>query len=81
MNNETSFKLVKKIIAKHGGVRAFARMFGEETGDVSRWNTGKRIIHPRAVCSVCRVEKDILPYQLNSKVFPEDLKFVYAKKK
>ncbi len=81
MKDKNYSKIINEILTKYSSGREFAKMIGEEASDVSRWRYGKLSVSPRAVISICRLHKNISPHQLNSAVFPEDVKLTFTKEK
>jgi len=76
---EKSIKTISALLEKHESMRAFSRIIGEDSADVSRWKTGHKEVSVRAVISICRIF-GVKPSDLNS-VFPTDLEFVFKKSK
>ncbi len=76
-----SVELLNKIVAQYDSMNAFGRAIHEHTSDVSRWCAGKQAIKLRTVIEICRLHPKIKPYQLNSVLFPDDLEFIFNKKR
>jgi hypothetical protein len=76
-----SVNLINEITAQYDSMRAFAKTIQEHCSDVSRWCAGKSTIKLRAVIEICRLFPTIMPHQLNSEIFPEDLTFTFKRKK
>lgn len=70
---KTPHDLINELIDKYPSLRNFARTIREDASDVIRWRYAKAKIHARAVISICRLHPEIIPYQLDSATFPEDL--------
>ncbi len=71
-------EILSELITQYESMREFSRAIGEDSGDVARWKTEQRKIHPRAVINICRLHPDINPYLLNPGTFPEDLRLQFG---
>ena len=76
---EKSIKTLNALIEKHESMRAFSRLIGEDSADVSRWKGGHKEITVRAVISICRIFGS-KPSDFNP-IFPTDIEFVFKKSK
>jgi len=81
LKNLQSVTLINELVSKYESMREFARAIQEHYSDVSRWCSGKIPIKLRAVIEICRLYPAIKPNQLNPAIFPDDLEFVFNKKR
>lgn len=61
------------IISGYKTLKEFSRAIEEDSADIFRWRTGRRIINPRAVITIARLHPEVEPHLLNPFVFPSDL--------
>ena len=72
-------KILESLIKRYSSMREFARTIGEDTTDIIYWKTGKRKICGRAVVKIVKIHPEILPFELNPEMFPENLDFHFRK--
>lgn len=79
MKNSISAEIINRLIEDYPSMREFARTVGEAPADLHRWKNGVSPVSARAVVNICRIHKDVLPWQLNHSVFPENLRFTFLR--
>lgn len=72
---QKAIQILNDLIDKHESMRAFARSITEDTSDVIKWKSGRKI-KTRAVMTIAKVYK-IHPHDLRPDLFPEKMKLSF----
>ena len=68
-------KVLNSLIKTYKSIREFARVIDEDAADITRWKSGKRLPHARAVVSIIKHHPTVKPHDLNPDVFEKGLTF------
>ena len=80
MATDTPEEIVIDLIEEYDSLRDFARVIGEDPGDVVRWKYGRAKIRPRAVITICRLHPEVPPHRLCPEIFPADLTLKFGER-
>jgi DNA-binding transcriptional regulator YdaS (Cro superfamily) len=72
-------RIFDALIDVYGSQKELAIAIQEHKSDISLWHRGKKQVTVRAIINICRLHKQLSPYDLNPDLFPSDLEFVYSK--
>jgi hypothetical protein len=77
----TPLEVIREIIRRNKTQMILSRKIKEDIADISKWKKGQKSVGYRAAISICRCYPDVLPWELNPKIFPKDLRLVFVKNK